>query len=215
MPNHRQTSFMSTRALWLCCLLLGLATLAQAQKAPEFPRSDDFLLLEYDRHSMKLHRLDKTPLLRIYGSGRAEVYFSEMSPKAGLYQIQLDPQTLEGLVAQLTGSSLDQNASLSLAESVEQASAEQREKTSTDYYSSDTTVTTLNMFWVGAADDPLVADNLQSNSKRFPQLPQVATLADVERTLLALTSDNLGAPIGAPKRLADLKKEQGSGSKRP
>ncbi len=189
------------RLFKLAACLLIFSGVVSAQTLPEYSRDDTALLLEYDRYSLKIHRPDSTPLLRIYGSGRVEVYYSIFSPKAGLYQTQLSPAELDTLVAQLVNNGLHLNASSVLAETSEEAAIAGRAATAQLYYSSESTVSLMTMFWDGAGDDPLVVENLQETDRRFSALPQVSELAAIERQLLDLASGDLGAPIAGAKSI--------------
>ncbi|MFK7958268.1 MAG: hypothetical protein AB8B96_19385 [Lysobacterales bacterium] len=181
--------------------LLTFCSMAVAQTLPTYSASDDALLLEYDRYSLKIHRPDTTPLMRIYGSGRVQVYFSEFSPKAGLYETQLSADELDTLILQLSSNGLDQNASTMLAESTEEASINASQSGGALYYSSEATVSVLNMLWDSAGEDPLIVDNLQQSQQQFPTLTPIQDLAAIERQLLELANSDLGAPVANAKSL--------------
>ncbi len=186
--------------IFLASLLIVSAT-ALAQTLPTYSTSDEVLLLEYDRYSLKIERPDPTPLIRIYGSGRVQVYYSAFSPKAGLYETRLSINELNALIVQLSSNGLDQNASTMLAESAEEASISARQSGGDLFYSSDSTVSVLNMFWDGAGEDPLIVDNLQQSQQRFPSITPIQDLAAIERQLLELANSDLGAPVAKAKSI--------------
>ena len=194
------STYMKLIMTFLSGLLIA-SGLAIAQTVPSYSFSDDALVLEYDRYSLKIHRLDTTPLIRIYGSGRVQVYFSVFSPKAGVYETHLSADELDNLVLQLSSNGLDQNASNMLAESAEEASIQARQSGGDLYYSSESTVSVLNMFWDGAGEDPLIVDNLQQNHQRFPSVTTIQDLATIERQLLELANSDLGAPVASAKSI--------------
>ncbi len=181
----------------LFALLSSGAGLAQTAELPTFPRDDGFLLLEFDRYSLKLHRPDTTPLLRVYGSGRAEIYYSAQSSQSGLYEIWLNDLELASLLGTIVANSLHQNPSTAMAETAELAAI--KGAGDEHYYSSDATVSLMNLYFDGAGKEPVLIENLQSTDRRFPNLPQISAFAKLERTLLKMTEQDKGQPIAAAK----------------
>ncbi len=175
------------------------AGLSVAQDLTDFSRDDDVLLLEYDRYSLKLHRPDTTPLLRIYGSGRVQVYFSAISSRPGLYETQLNTVELDELLHTIQAAELHTDLSEKLAESVEAEAIKQ--SPNHYFYSSDATLSVMNFYLKGATQEPVLAENLQANHRRFPGLKTLSDFAALERRLLKLTNSKLGSPVAAAKTM--------------
>ncbi|MFK7958263.1 MAG: hypothetical protein AB8B96_19360 [Lysobacterales bacterium] len=187
---------------WMLIVLLNAGS-ALAQNLTDFPRNDDALLLEYDRYSLKLHRPDTTPMLRIYGSGRVQVYFSALTANPGLYETQLNQAELMDLFQFIQDAELHSDLSEKLAETVEEAVVDRL--ANEYYYSSDATLSVLNYYLDGATQEPVLAENLQANHRRFPGLKNLSDLANLERRLLKLTSGKLGAPVADAKTIEPRK----------
>lgn len=193
-------------ALAVLTLLLALGAPVYAQGVPDFPRTDDYLLLEYHRFSLKFANRDKTPALRIYGSGRAVVYWPAYTPRAGIYELQLPAKEVDRLVGRATQSALHTVDSVELVEVAEKAEAKRRETSNVVYYTSDQTLTELSVFLPGARKYPLVATNLLDTNKRLPGLPGVADFAALARELQAVVDGELGVAKGQPTPMSALKR---------
>ena len=151
-----------------------------------------------------LHR-DPTPLLRIYGSGRVLLYYSAWSPRAGVYEMRLSTAELDQLVAAIAGNALDVTSSIALAEAAEEAEQESRNLRGELYYSSDSTISELNVYWTNARTEPLLFENLQDTARRHDWQPDINGYADVERALLAIAARKSGVLIAQPTPANELR----------
>ncbi|MDJ0656609.1 MAG: hypothetical protein QNJ40_20785 [Xanthomonadales bacterium] len=200
------------RKIWLSCALALLVLLpggaGLAQEVPEFPRDDNYLLLEYSRYSLKLAERDPTPLLRIYGSGRAVIYHPAYTSRAGVYEINLDESELAGIISRVVQAQLHEADSVGLVEAAEEAAISQEQQTGELFYSSDQTISELQVFVSSGGKTPLLMENLQTTDRRFPGLVQVGSFASLERDLLALAHGNIGAVKRAPLSMQTLRGQQ-------
>lgn len=179
--------------LMLASLVLSLLTgssFAQDQL-------DDSLLIEFHRYSLKIVKRDPTPLVRIYQSGRAQIYHSAFSPLAGIYELQLPTAQVDSLLETILASELDQVDSFDLAVTSTRAEIAQRERGEL-YYTSDHTVSELSVFVPGARSGSVQLANLQDIDSRFPGLRNISGFAELERQLLKLSLRRDGQRIGNP-----------------
>jgi len=167
-------------------VVFSLALAGSLAAAPDYPTGDGDLVLEYDRYSLDLAERDPTPMLRIYGSGRVCIHRPAYLRQAGRFEVMLDPRDLDALLTRaLAFSSLD---SVALAAAIESAQEQERQRTGRLFYSSEATISTLRLVLPAAAQgEPLVAENVQLEARRFNDLPELRALAEFERELLALS----------------------------
>jgi len=78
-----------------------LATLAMAQSLFDYPRTANFIVIEYSQILTMLEDQDPIPLLRIYGDGRVLVHNPAYTKRAGDYEMQLSDAELQQLIASL------------------------------------------------------------------------------------------------------------------
>ncbi len=72
-----------------------------AQSFFDYPRSADFVVIEYSQIITMLEDQDPTPLLRIYGDGRVLVHQPAHTSHAGDYEMKLNDAELHALITSL------------------------------------------------------------------------------------------------------------------
>jgi len=93
----RKTIILSANmiAMWL----MSFST--QAQSLYDYPRSADYIVIEYTQIITMLEDQDPTPLLRIYGDGRVLVHHPAYKTNSGDYEMQLNDAELQNLLTSL------------------------------------------------------------------------------------------------------------------
>lgn len=95
---------MKTRNLILCITFISTCLLAiatQAQSFFDYPRTANFVVIEYSQIITMIEDPDPTPLLRIYGDGRVLVHYPVYMKRAGDYEMRLEDTELQQLIASL------------------------------------------------------------------------------------------------------------------
>jgi hypothetical protein len=185
-------------SLALALALTGtVATSAQPGASFTFPEDPGFVVLEYHQTMPMLEDADPVPLLRVYGDGRVRVHQPSYRVDAGDYELVLSPGELRQLVRSLADKDVPRTDVAALARSrrveEERRRAERREL----FAVSDATVTHIVMRLETLQPAPgaralenveqrIEWPNLQSDAERFPELPQIASLAAAEREIRAL-----------------------------
>jgi len=78
-----------------------LAFATQAQSFYDYPRTANFVVIEYSQVITMIGDPDPTPLLRIYGDGRVLVHYPAYMKRGGDYEMRLDDTELQQLIASL------------------------------------------------------------------------------------------------------------------
>jgi len=196
-------------ALRVFLFLLLLSLTGSISAAPDYPKGDDDLVLTYDRYSLKLAVRDPTPMLRIYGSGRAVIYYSAFSPLAGKYQVMLSRNELDALMSAITQADLHRASTSVLRNSANAAEQSRRNKSGELYYSSDATISLLRTNVNGSSiDSTLLFENLQETDGRLEGIPQIKSFAGLERRLMNLVRRPDRVRIGNPTSLEELMMEE-------
>ena len=192
----------------LFLLLIALTGLVFA--APDYPYADDRLVLVYDRYSLKVAIRDPTPMLRIYGSGRAVIYYSAFSPLAGEYEVMLSRGEMNALMSAVTQADLHRANPSELQNSANAAEQRRRDKSGDLYYSSDATISLLRTNVNGnSIDNSLIFENLQDTDNRLEGIPQIKSFAALERHLMNLLKRPDRVRTGNPIPLERITAERG------
>ena len=174
-----------------------------AQRTFEYPRGADTIVVQLSRAG-GITDADETPLLRIYGDGRALVHFPAYMRQAGDYALQLGDGEMEDLISALVESGLMEfdpavtSSQLRALQASQRDRAVQRGQPGTLSFRSDETTTSIEVRLEryrparGNAEvfNPMKRitwRGLQSQAERFPEIPQLDRLAGVERRLLNMT----------------------------
>jgi len=103
-PNMIKKSHIFNITNVIAMLLLAFA--ARAQSLYDYPRSADYLVIEYTQIITMLENQDPTPLLRIYGDGRVLVHKPTHRSNAGDYEMQLSDAELQNILSSLEANGL-------------------------------------------------------------------------------------------------------------
>lgn len=101
--HDRSWCFLGINAIKSAILLLSvvLPALVHAVSVFDYPRSADFVVVEYTQSHEMLSNEDTTPLLRIFGDGRVVVHYPVYMKRAGDYEMRLSDAQLQALLSQL------------------------------------------------------------------------------------------------------------------
>jgi hypothetical protein len=181
---------MTIRAFWsanLRLIILMLAASVANAEITDYPRSDDHLLVEFQRYTNKLAIVDYTPSVRLYGSGRLVIYFPQYMQRAGEYEAWLTDSEVLDLLNTLEDAGVTTLTSETVAADA-QLSATIREAASRELrYRSEvlTTQFTVDLDTSKSGPTILRAENLQSDAEELNS-PTLDGLATAERALLDL-----------------------------
>ena len=100
------TGSLKRTVVWVAAFgLMTTAVVSQAQIAT-WDRDPEALLVSYQDIWGELANQDPTPLIRIFGDGRVLVHHPVYTPKAGEYELWLEPTELEILLLSLLAEGL-------------------------------------------------------------------------------------------------------------
>lgn len=192
---------LANKALWRSAVAglliwLVLGTCAQASDATQSGK--DPLLIEFERYSGKLAQRDKTPLLRLYNSGRLVVHFPSYMKRAGEYTTTLSQPEVKQLLDEMTAANL---AGAAAQVTVQQIRSDQRQHQQQDtaFYRSETTFTRLTVNTRGASATSVLT-NLQSDAGRIgTRALREAAAAERALLMLAVRPDLVAVDTTIPK----------------
>lgn len=201
----------------LCALVLMLATAVSAAPpaVPGFklPADPNTPVIEYGLHHHMLAEQDPAPLLRIYADGRVHVHRPLYMKQAGDYEFKLSPLELTGLIRSLALDGVI-DFDRTRVEDRKQASEAQRRAAGQYFEISDTTETVITLR-LAEYRQPGTAvpvqglarqvrwPNLDNDSRRYPDLPEIQGLATASARLHALLDDTRLRPVPAPPGAAN------------
>jgi len=167
---------------------------AQAQSFFDYPRTANFVVIEYAQIITMIEDPDPTPLLRIYGDGRVLVHYPVYMKRAGDYEMRLDDTELQQLIASLELKGLFNYNKKNVAQSKQQSRARQLATTpkaairSEDTYS----VIKINLGSYMPANSRLATPNfkkelslknLKWDAKDYPDVIDLKNAASAEEQL--------------------------------
>ncbi len=135
---------------------------------------------------------DPTPLLRLYGDGRARVHYPVYMKRAGDYELQLSTDEMRNLLADLEGEGLP-TLDVAGGELLRRGAVAEEESRGELFHVSDTSETVIRMLVAqpGGRAAPrrttIRWSNVSSDAKRFPDLDAVQVIARCEERLRELT----------------------------
>lgn len=168
---------MTRYLTYVFVLLLLLAPQADAA-------GQDPVLLEYFEYSLELHDPDPRPRLRVFESGRAELYFPRHKLRAGLYELQLEQSEMARLRRFVRSPELAATDSVRLMESAVRQDMEQQQRDGTRRRTSEATISKVLL-------EPEVRNQvlLMKNLRRHPPRGNDTAALSEFRELVGLLGD--------------------------
>jgi hypothetical protein len=195
----------------VAALLLG-AVGAWAQSAHEAPVSfvahDQRPILTLEREHGRVRAVAERPLVYVYGDGRVRVDRPAYMINPGIFEYRLEPGALAELVERFDRDGVMTLDTTAVRAQRDAAHQQRRSNTGERLITTDATVTRIRIDFAsyargGEVPRPLANtlqySDLQIDAIHFPDIGDLAALANAEKQLLALIDHPAMAPFGEAK----------------